>query len=575
MRPNRSALASSLLLLVFLGSAGQAAGQASLAGDSDRGKAIFQQNCALCHSTGTEVRPAAGQGPGLAGVVGRRAASLPNFGYTKALQASNLQWTAAMLDQFLAGPGDLVPGTAMVIAVVNAADRRDLIAFLAMLHPPAVSAGSGKTAATPRARSAGDWQNDAPGARHRIRLEDLPAPYATESAGNSPKVVDRPAGASLSVPAGFQVKLIASGLAAPRLLRTAPNGDIFIAETGAGRVRVLRLAEGADVPSENAVFADRLLGPFGIAFYPLNGEPRWVYVANLNSVVRFPYRSGDLQARGPAETVVPHLADSTGGHTTRDIAFSLDGQRMFISVGSGSNVAEGMATKSPGEIRAWEVGHAQGSAWGNETGRANILVTDPEGRQNLRIFATGIRNAVGLAVQPATGELWASTNERDALGDDLVPDYITHVQEGGFYGWPWYYLGNHEDPRHAGKRPDLAGLAIAPDVLVQAHSASLEMTFYPENPSGSSAFPAEYRGEVFAAFHGSWNRTGRTGSKVVRVRLRNNLPRGEYEDFLTGFVIDDGHVWGRPVGVTVAHDGSLLVTDDANGTLWRISYSGH
>jgi glucose/arabinose dehydrogenase len=248
---------------------------------------------------------------------------------------------------------------------------------------------------------------------------------------------------------------------------------------------------------------------------------------------------------------------------------------MFISVGSGSNVAEGMATKSPGEIRAWEVGHAQGSAWGNETGRANILVTDPEGRQNLRIFATGIRNAVGLAVQPATGELWASTNERDALGDDLVPDYITHVQEGGFYGWPWYYLGNHEDPRHAGKRPDLAGLAIAPDVLVQAHSASLEMTFYPENPSGSSAFPAEYRGEVFAAFHGSWNRTGRTGSKVVRVRLRNNLPRGEYEDFLTGFVIDDGHVWGRPVGVTVAHDGSLLVTDDANGTLWRISYSGH
>ena len=521
------------------------------------------------------MRPAAGQGPGLAGVVGRRAASLPKFGYTRALQTSHLQWNAATLNQFLAGPGTLVPGTAMVVTVANSADRRDLIAFLATLHPPAMPAGSGNAASALRARSPGDWQNDAPGAHHRIRLEDLPAPYATESAGNSPSVVDRPTGATLSVPTGFQVKLIASSLAAPRLLRTAPNGDIFTAETGAGRVRVLRLAEGADVPAENAVFADRLSGPFGIAFYPLGGEPRWVYVANLNSVVRFPYRSGDLQARGPAETVVPRLADSTGGHTTRDIAFSLDGRRMFISVGSGSNVAEEMATKSPEEIRAWEVGHARGSAWGNETGRADILVTDPEGRQNLRIFATGIRNAVGLAVQLTTGELWASTNERDALGDDLVPDYITHVREGGFYGWPWYYLGNHEDPRHASERPDLAGQATVPDVLVQSHSATLEMTFYPVNASGLSAFPAEYRGDIFAAFHGSWNRTGRTGSKVVRVRLRNGVPTGEYEDFLTGFVIDDGHVWGRPVGVTVARDGALLVTDDANGTLWRVAYGGH
>jgi hypothetical protein len=177
-------------------------------------------------------------------------------------------------------------------------------------------------------------------------------------------------------------------------------------------------------------------------------------------------------------------------------------------------------------------------------------------------------------VQPGTGRLWASTNERDNLGDDLVPDYITHVQEDGYYGWPWYYVGDHEDPRHAGERPDLAGRAIVPDVLVQAHSATLQMTFYPADVSGPSAFPAEYRGDIFAAFHGSWNRTGRTGSKVVRVRLLNGLPTGEYEDFLTGFVIDDGHVWGRPVGVTVAHDGALLVTDDANGTLWRVSFAG-
>jgi len=313
-----------------------------------------------------------------------------------------------------------------------------------------------------------------------------------------------------------------------------------------------------------------LRGPFGIAFYPLDGEPRWVYVANLNSVVRYPYRNGDLEARGPAETVVAKLSDSTGGHSTRDIAFSLDGKRMFISVGSGSNVAEGMGKKSPDEMREWEAGHARGATWGSEANRADVLVCDPDG-QGLKIFATGIRNAVGLAVQPGVGELWCSTNERDGLGDDLVPDYITRVREGGYYGWPWFYLGNHEDPRHAGARPDLAAQVIAPDVPVQAHSASLQMTFYPANVTGPSAFPADYRGDIFAAFHGSWNRTGRTGSKVIRVHLQDGKPTGEYEDFLTGFVIDDGKLWGRPVGVTAAHDGALLVTDDANGTLWRVS----
>jgi hypothetical protein len=296
-------------------------------------------------------------------------------------------------------------------------------------------------------------------------------------------------------------------------------------------------------------------------------------VGNLNSVVRFPYSNGDLVARGPAEVVVPSLAESTGGHTTRDVVFSPDGRRMFISVGSGSNVAETMPVKSPAEIRSWEAVQGPGAAWGFEARRADILVTDPAGRQPARIFATGIRNAVGLAVNPVTGELWASTNERDALGDDLVPDYITHVREGGFYGWPWYYLGDHEDPRHAKERSDLAGHVTVPDVLLQAHSASLQIVFYPAS-SGVAAFPAEYRGEIFAAFHGSWNRNNRTGSKVVRVRLRNGVPTGEYEDFLTGFVVNNGQVWGRPVGVTVAHDGALLVTDDANNTIWRIAYEG-
>ncbi len=212
-----------------------------------------------------------------------------------------------------------------------------------------------------------------------------------------------------------------------------------------------------------------------------------------------------------------------------------------------------------------------GAAWDGETNRADILVTDPEGHQPLHTFATGIRNGVGIAVNPGTGDLWTSVNERDGLGDNLVPDYITRVKEGGFYGWPWYYMGNHEDPRKVGERPDLANKVIVPDVLVQAHSASLEMCFYPA-ASGVAAFPAEYHGDVFAAEHGSWNRTIRTAYKVIRVRLNHGVPTGEYDDFLTGFVVDNNSVWGRPVGVAVAHDGALLVTEDGGGTLWRVSY---
>jgi len=574
MRSNLPVLALILPFLFGPGANCLAADPALLAGNAERGKVLFQQSCALCHSTGLPGTPLTGQGPLLAGLMGRPAASLPSFGYSKALQASGVTWDAASVDQFLSGPGAMVPGTLMVVTVPVPADRADLIAFLGTLRPLPLRTEPPATAAARRVPTPGDWQNDAPGTHHQIRLEDLPAPYASVSAGNAPHTSDRPAGAALSVPPGFTVSLFASGLDGPRLLRTAPNGDIFIAETRAGQIRVLRAADGAARPSENAVFARHLSGPFGLAFYPLGAHPRWVYVGNLNSVVRFPYRNGDLEARGAAEVVVPRLAESTGGHSTRDVAFSLNGRRLFISVGSGSNVAEGMPIKPPVELGTWETATARGAAWGYETHRADILTTDPEGKQPLRVYASGIRNAVGMAVQPSTGQLWVSTNERDLLGDDLVPDYITHVREGGFYGWPWYYLGNHEDPRHAGERPDLAGQVIVPDVPVQAHSASLELMFYPANISGPAAFPAEYRGNIFAAFHGSWNRTGRTGSKVVRIKLRDGRPTGGYDDFLTGFVIDDNQVWGRPVGVTVAHDGALLVTDDANDTLWRIAYAG-
>jgi len=568
------AFALSLPLLSLPGAKCLAADPAPFAGDAQRGKILFQQNCALCHSTGLPGSPPSGQGPLLAGVMGRPAASLASFGYSKALEASGITWSAASVDRFLAGPGTMVPGTQMAAVIPRPADRADLIAFLGNLRPLPLRKEPRWTAAVVRVPTPGDWQNDAPGRHHQIRIEDLPHPYATVSAGNSPHTRKHPPGAALLVPPGFTVTLFASGLAGPRLLRTAPNGDIFIAETRSGQIRVLRAPDGADKPSEISVFARKLSGPFGLAFYPLGAHPRWLYVGNLNSVVRFPYRDGDLKARGPAEVVVPRLVESTGGHTTRDLAFSLDGRRLFISVGSGSNVAEGMTPGSPVALPAWEAANALGAAWGYEARRADILVTDPEGREPLRVYASGIRNAVGLAVQPSTGLLWASANERDGLGDDLVPDYITHVCEGGFYGWPWYYLGSHEDPRHAGERPDLAGRVTVPDVPVQSHSATLQMTFYPADASGPAAFPADYRGNIFASFHGSWNRTGRTGSKVIRIRMQGGKPTGGYDDFLTGFVIDDSHVWGRPVGVTVAHDGALLITDDANDTVWRIAYSG-
>jgi len=423
------------------------------------------------------------------------------------------------------------------------------------------------------AAAMGDWRSDAPGIARRITPADLPPPYATRSASNPVRVVAPRPGVALQVPRGFSIARFADGFSRPRMIRVAPNGDVFVAETGAGRIRVLRPSSDGRSVARSETFADDLEGPFGIAFYPPGGDPQWVYVAEHNAVVRFPYRNGALKPAGAPETVVPRLADTTGGHSTRDLAFSLDGKRMFVSVGSGSNDSEGMARKGPDEIRGWEAAHGLGAAWGGETGRADVLAFDPNGRGG-RAFATGIRNCVGLAVQPTAGALWCSTNERDGLGDNLVPDYVTRVREGAFYGWPWWYIGDHEDPRHAGERPDLRGRIMVPDVLLASHSAPLAMVFYPTAPSGAAAFPADYRGDAFVALHGSWNRHERTGYKVVRVRLKDGAPTGVYEDFVTGFVLDADHVWGRPVGVAVARDGALLVSEDGNGTIWRVTYTG-
>lgn len=396
----------------------------------------------------------------------------------------------------------------------------------------------------------GDWTTDAPGVRRHITPADLPPPYATRSVDAGSRVIKRPQGAWPQVPAGFKVEEFATGLSTPRLIRTAPNGDLFIAESYAGRVRVLRGSGGKAETSE--VFAADLHQPFGIAFYPPGPDPQYIYVADTDAVLRFPYRNNDLKARGPAETIVPDLPGGGrlrgGGHWTRDIAFSRDGQRMFVSVGSQTNDYEN--PNAP------------------EERRADILEYKPDGT-GFRLYATGIRNAVGIAVNSVTGDLWASVNERDELGDDLVPDYITRVKEGGFYGWPWYYIGANQDPRHKGEHPELRDRVLVPDVLIQSHSASLEMMFYE-----GKQFPREYMGDAFAAEHGSWNRAKRTGYKVIRALLHNGVPTGEYEDFMIGFVTPTGDVWGRPVGVAQAKDGALFVSDDGSNTIWRISYAG-
>lgn len=394
-----------------------------------------------------------------------------------------------------------------------------------------------------------DYQGEKPGTFRKLTVADLPAPFATPSAGNGPQLAPQPEGAWPQVPAGFKVeRYVGSGLDEPRELRTAPNGDLFLAESHLGQVKIFRGITKDGTPVESSVFATGFKQPFGIAFYPPGKNPQWVYVANTNSLVRFPYKNGDLQASGAAETVIPEIPGG-GGHWTRDLAFTPDGKTLFVSVGSRSNVDD--PDTHPQEFH-----------------RANILEYTPDGKF-IGVFASGIRNPVGIAIEPETGELWCSTNERDLLGDNLVPDYITHVQRGGFYGWPWFYMGSNQDPRHAGKHPELMGKVLVPDVLLQPHNASLQLTFY-----GGKQFPNAYSGDLFASEHGSWNRSIRTGYEVIRVPLEHGRSSGVYEDFMTGFVVDNGHVWGRPVGIAVAPDGSLMVSDDGSRSIWRISYTG-
>jgi glucose/arabinose dehydrogenase len=397
------------------------------------------------------------------------------------------------------------------------------------------------------------YRAERPGVTHKITVADLPAPNPRESVDNGQEVVDRPSNAWPQVPLGFKVELYATDIQNPRLIRTAPNGDYFVSDSGANQVLVFRGVNGSGKAQQKEVFAADLHQPFGIAFYPAGSNPQWIYIGNTDSVVRIPYHVGDLQARGEPQKIADLPSGGRlrgGGHWTRDIAFSKDGKKMFVSVGSHSNADD----TDNNEV---------------EFHRANILEFNPDGSGE-RVYASGIRNAVGIAVNPQTGELWGSVNERDGLGNNLVPDYITHFEDNGFYGWPWYYIGKHQDPRLQDKHPDFRARMITPDVLIQPHSASLEMTFYT-----GKQFPAEYQGDIFAAEHGSWNRNPPVGYEVVRVPLKGTgHASGEYQDFMTGFVTQDGKVWGRPVGVAVGNDGALVVTDDGSGSIWRVTYQG-
>ena len=364
----------------------------------------------------------------------------------------------------------------------------------------------------------------------------LPPPFATKSAGNGPGKEKPPEGFLPTVPQGFRVNIFATDFKGPRWLTVAPNGDIFLADTGAGQILVLRDPRNTGGAQEREVFLNGARRPFGIAF-----RENYVYIGNTNELVRVPYDPKTSKRLGEVE----HLLDlPSGGHNTRSLAFSADGKHLFIAVGSDSNIDTG-----------------------EDPRRAAVTICDPDGK-NAKLYATGLRNPVGLALEPVTGEVWTAVNERDELGDDLPPDYFTSLKDGGFYGWPYSYIGDNVDPRVKPQKPELVARAIIPDVLLGPHVAPLQFAFYT-----GKQFPESYRGGAFVAEHGSWNRAKRSGYQIAFVAFKNGKPSADPVPFMTGLVPDPGKsdVNGRPVGVAVAPDGSLLVSDDGAGVVYRIS----
>lgn len=395
----------------------------------------------------------------------------------------------------------------------------------------------------------------------------LPAPFATKSVRNYCKVIGWPKGKTPVAPAGFTVSLFADSLANPRNIYIAPNGDIFVSEantemTGikkigakiigaaasqnlnksANTITIVRDSNGDGIPDMKSIFLSHLNLPYGMLILGNS-----FYVANTDGLWQYPYTTGQTKITGPGKMILSLPAGGYNNHWTRNLTTNAAGTKIYISVGSGTNVAD------------------QGME--NEVRRADILEINPDGTAE-RVYASGLRNPAGIAFQPGTGILYSAVNERDELGDELVPDYLTSVKEGGFYGWPWAYFGQHVDPRLKVKRPDMVKKSITPDLSLGPHTASLGLVFY-----DGKKFPAKYNGGVFIGQHGSWNRSVLSGYKVGFVPFANNKPGNAIEDFLTGFIADIAkkEVYGRPVGVAVANDGALLVADDTGNKIWRVS----
>ncbi|KAA0991526.1 PQQ-dependent sugar dehydrogenase [Dyadobacter aurulentus] len=373
---------------------------------------------------------------------------------------------------------------------------------------------------------------------------NLPAPFETKSVEHRPEEAGWPEGKMPTAPAGFTVTKFADKLESPRWSYIAPNGDIFVAESGtqksADRITLLRDVNKDGKPEMREIFMEKLKRPLGMLV--LNN---YFYVANTDGLYRYPYKLGETRITGKGQKIVELPAGGYNNHWTRNLIANADGSKIYISVGSASNVADHGIEE--------------------EKRRANILEVNPDGTGE-RIYASGLRNPVGMDWAPGTNTLWTAVNERDKLGDELVPDYITSVKEGGFYGWPYAYFGPNEDPRRKGENPELVAKTIVPDVPVGSHTASLGLAFYDK-----TKFPAKYHHGAFVGQHGSWNRSTLAGYKVVFVPFKDGKPAGKPEDFLTGFVESEKKVYGRPAGVTVMDDGSLLVNDDSGGTIWRVA----
>jgi glucose/arabinose dehydrogenase len=380
---------------------------------------------------------------------------------------------------------------------------------------------------------------DRPGQKFLLKPSDLPKPYATPAVPNNDVVIARPAGVMPQAPKGFKVSIFADGLSNARGLLPAPNGDVFVSERNAGKITLLRDSAGAGKADQRFTFIGGLTKPQGLAL-----KDGYLYFSDQIAVWRTPYKPGQTASGKPERlTTAPDLRNS-GMHATRNLAITPDGT-IFVEMGSHDNVSE----YQPG-AKIFQIKNGK-----------------------LVEYASGIRNPVGIALYPGTSDLFVAVNERDGLGDNLPPDYFTSVKPGGFYGYPWSYTGTNPDPDFGAKRPDMVAKAITPDVLFPAHSAPTGLAFY----TGDS-FPAEYKGDAFVSLHGSWNTSQPHGYKVVRIRFKNGRPAGGYENFLTGFwdgkTKNPPKVWGRPVGLTVAKDGSLLVADDVGQLVWKVTYTG-